>query len=150
MADMELKQLGRGDFGAVQALFVKIFSRAPWNDHWDDREQLRLYMEELLGAPNSLTLGLFEGDVLTGISLGRIRHWYQGTEYWIDELGVDPERQQRGAGRRFLELIGGYLRERQVAAIVLLTDRRVPAYRFYQKNGFSEQAGQVLFVKELG
>ena len=42
MADMELKQLGRGDLGAVQALFVKIFSRAPWNDHWDDREQLRL------------------------------------------------------------------------------------------------------------
>ena len=70
MADMELKQLGRGDLGAVQALFVKIFSRAPWNDHWDDREQLRLYMEELLGAPNSLPLGLFEGDVLTGISLG--------------------------------------------------------------------------------
>lgn len=54
-----------------------------------------------------------------------------------------------GAGRRFLELIDGDLRKREVAAVVLLTDRRVPAYRFYQKNGFTEQAGQVLFAKHL-
>ena len=54
-----------------------------------------------------------------------------------------------GAGRRFLELIDGDLRKREVAAVVLLTDRRVPAYRFYQKNGITEQAGQVLFAKHL-
>ena len=146
---MKLKQLDMEDLGTERKLFVKIFSQEPWNDCWDDPEQLRRYMEELLGTPNALCLGLFEDDVLVGISLGRIRHWYQGTEYWIDELGIDPERQGMGAGRRFLELIDGDLRKREVAAVVLLTDRRVPAYRFYQKNGFTEQAGQVLFAKHL-
>ena len=107
---MKLKQLDMEDLGTVRKLFVKIFSQEPWNDRWDDPEQLRRYMEELLGAPNALCLGLFEDDVLVGISLGRIRHWYQGTEYWIDELGIDPERQGMGAGRRFLELIDGDLR----------------------------------------
>ena len=149
MAEMELRQLGMEELGTIRDLFVEIFSRPPWNDRWDDSAQLERYMEELLGAPNSLALGLFEAGVLIGISLGRIRHWYQGTEYWIDELGIHPSAQGRGAGRRFLERIGGCLRERKVAAVVLLTDRGVPAYRFYQSNGFVEQSGSVLFVKDL-
>lgn len=63
---MKLKQLDMEDLGTVRKLFVKIFSQEPWNDRWDDPEQLRRYMEELLGAPNALCLGLFEDDVLVG------------------------------------------------------------------------------------
>ena len=48
---MKLKQLDMEDLGTVRKLFVKIFSQEPWNDCWDDPEQLRRYMEELLGTP---------------------------------------------------------------------------------------------------
>lgn len=75
---MKLKQLDMEDLGTVRKLFVKIFSQEPWNDRWDDPEQLRRYMEELLGTPNALCLGLFEDDVLVGISLGRIRQLVSG------------------------------------------------------------------------
>ena len=54
---MKLKQLGMEDLGTVRKLFVKIFSQEPWNDCWDDPEQLRRYMEELLGAPQCSVSG---------------------------------------------------------------------------------------------
>ena len=38
---MKLKQLDMEDLGTVRKLFVKIFSQEPWNDCWDDPEQLR-------------------------------------------------------------------------------------------------------------
>ena len=47
--------------------------------------QLHLYIQDLVGQSNSLTFGLFEGTELIGISMGHIKHWYTGTEYFIDE-----------------------------------------------------------------
>ena len=146
---MEVRELDLGDLDRVQDMLTAIFSREPWNDHWEDRGQLRRYVLELMDAPNSLSLGLFEGEALIGLSLGRVKHWWEGTEYWIDELGLLPEHQGKGAGTRFLTMMGPCLRERQVATIVLLTDRRAPAYRFYRKNGFVEQSEQAFFVKQL-
>ena len=146
---MEVRELDLGDLDRVQDMLTAIFSRAPWNDHWEDRGQLRRYVLELMGAPNSLSLGLFEGEDLIGLALGRVKHWWEGTEYWIDEFGLLPEHQGQGAGTRFLTMMGRCLRERQMAAIVLLTDRRAPACRFYEKNGFTEQKDQVFLTKAL-
>ena len=43
-------------------------------------------------------------------------------------------------------LANGVLREYPV---VLLTEKNVPAYRFYKKNGFREKEENVFFVKAL-
>lgn len=78
---MEVRELDLGDLDRVQDMLTAIFSREPWNDHWEDREQLRRYVLELMGAPNSLSLGFFSGNALIGLSLGRVKHWWEGTEY---------------------------------------------------------------------
>ena len=39
---------------------------------------------------------------MIGLSMGHIRHWYEGTEYMIDELCVRADRQGRGVGTAFL------------------------------------------------
>ena len=90
------------------------------------------------------------GTDLIGMALGRIRSWYEGTEYWIDEFGIASEMQCRGAGTKFLTELEYLLKGRGGKHIVLLTERSVPAYRFYLKNGFSEQQGTVFFVKAIG
>lgn len=90
------------------------------------------------------------GTDLIGMALGRIRSWYEGTEYWIDEFGIASEMQCRGAGTKFLTELECLLKGRGVKHIVLLTERSVPAYRFYLKNGFSEQQETVFFVKAIG
>ena len=146
---MEVRELDLGDLDRVQDMLTAIFSREPWNDHWEDREQLRQYVLELMGAPNSLSLGFFSGNALIGLSLGRVKHWWEGTEYWIDEFGLLPEHQGKGAGTCFLTMMGHYLREQQVVAMVLLTDRQTSAYQKKKKNRFAEQKAQAFLVRRL-
>lgn len=64
---------------------------------WTD-DKLHAYIRELMGNENSLSFGVYQDEVLTGIALGRLKSWYEGTEYWIDEFGILPKMQQAGIG----------------------------------------------------
>ena len=83
---MELKRIGIEQKEAIKKLFVSVFTIEPWNDDWSDEKQLDCYIDDLIGQGYSLTYGLYDGDELIGMSLGYIKHWYTGTEYYIDEL----------------------------------------------------------------
>lgn len=144
-----LRELGPEDRDAVTRFFVDVFSHEPWNDDWSDAAQLQSYIRDLTGQPNSLTLGLFDGDEMTGLAMGRIKHWFRGTEYCIDELCIARDRQGRGLGTAFLREMERYLTDHGIVQIFLQTDRNVPAYRFYLKNGFTEQQDHVSFAKYI-
>ena len=145
---MELKKLDIQDTDAIKKLIVDIFSREPWNDIWEDA-QLQLYVLEIIGNKNSLSFGLYEDGVLIGMALGRIRHWCRGTEYWIDEFGILPEKQSKGAGSEFLRMTEDYLSRQGIGGIVLLTERTAYAYEFYKRNGFHELEDQAFLVKRI-
>lgn len=147
---MELKELDvRGEMPAVMEIIRGGFAQAPWNETWDDEAALREYIEGLTNAPDSLALGLWDGARLAGVSLGRIKLWYWGAEYCIDDLCVLPSMQGRGAGTEFVKLMDEYLRARGVVSVSLWTKRDAPACGFYRKNGFHEGEDKVVFEKEL-
>lgn len=96
-----------------------------------------------------MSFGVYQDEVLIGMALGKLKSWYAGTEYWIDEFGILPEMHQSGIGSEFIGEIEKALVKKGIAHIVLLTERNVPAYRFYQKNGFEEKEETVFFVKSI-
>ena len=144
---MELKVLSLEDRKMITDLFTDVFTNEPWNDDWSDRKQLDAYITDLTGQSYSLTLGYFDGDRIMGLSMGYIKHWYSGTEYVINEFCVDRHSQGKGIGTAFMKAIEAYLSEKGICQIFLLTDKDVPAYTFYQHNGFTEQIGNVAFAK---
>jgi len=146
---MELKVLSLEDRKMITDLFTDVFTNEPWNDDWSDHAQLEAYITDLTGQSYSLTLGYFEGDRILGLSMGYIKHWYSGTEYVINEFCVDRHSQGKGIGTAFMKAIEAYLSEKGICQIFLLTDKDVPAYTFYQHNGFTEQIGNVAFAKRF-
>ena len=146
---MELKVLSLEDRKMITDLFTDVFTNEPWNDDWSDHAQLEAYITDLTGQSYSLTLGYFEGDRILGLSMGYIKHWYSGTEYIINEFCVDRHSQGKGIGTAFMKAIEAYLSEKGICQIFLLTDKDVPAYTFYQHNGFTEQIGNVAFAKRF-
>ena len=146
---MELKVLSLEDRKIITDLFTDVFTNEPWNDDWSDRKQLDAYITDLTGQSYSLTLGYFDGDWIMGLSMGYIKHWYSGTEYVINEFCVDRHSQGKGIGTAFMKAIEAYLSEKGICQIFLLTDKDVPAYTFYQHNGFTEQIGNVAFAKRF-
>lgn len=148
MEQLELRELNVDNIEEIKTFFVEIFTKEPWNDDWSNQEQLHAYIMDLIGNRNSLVLALFEKNVMVGLAMGNIRHWYSGTEYYIDEFCVKREEQGRGLGTQFLKAIEEYIKTKGMEQIFLQTERNVPAYSFYKKNGFVELAEHVSFYKE--
>jgi aminoglycoside 6'-N-acetyltransferase I len=146
---MELRKLTIRNRRIITALFRDVFTNAPWYDDWSDTEQLDAYITDLAGQPRSLTLGYFEGNRLAGLSMGYIKHWYSGTEYYLDELCVARHLQGKGIGSRFLEAVEAWLSENGIRQIFLQTEHNVPAYQFYLNHGFHELQWHVSFAKQI-
>lgn len=129
------------------SLFKEVFSAPPWNEDWSDDDQLDNYLKDLTEVRNPLLYGLYEGNDLVGVSIGRIKHWCEGTEYFIEELCIRMDRQKKGYGKEFFSLIEKDLKEKGLDTIFLMTDRDKPAYEFYKKNGFKEIPELTSFIK---
>ena len=133
----------------IAALYKEAFGNEPWNDNWDDEIQLREYIRDISCSFNSLNYGLFIGGKLAAVSIGSIRHWWEGTNYNIEEFCVSPKLQSRGIGTRFMKMIEADISARGLAGIFLQTDSDKPAYGFYLKNGFNELDRHVSLFKKL-
>lgn len=144
-----VKELTIENIEEIRSVFKAVFTGDPWNDDWSDEKQLSDYIKDLIGNPNSLTFGLLEEDELIGLSMGNIRHWYSGTEYYINEFCINTKIQGRGLGTYFIKCIEEEIKERGVIQIFLQTERSVPAFQFYRKNGFLEMTDQVSLAKRL-
>lgn len=145
----DFKRIGINEIEMIKELFLSVFTIEPWNDDWSDQKQLDLYLHDLIGQSNSLTYGLFEKDKLIGVSMGRIKHWFSGTEYCIDELCIETKKQRKGVGSFFLKEIENGIKDLGLVDIFLQTERTVPAYDFYKKNGFYELEEHVSFCKSV-
>lgn len=143
------KRIDKSEMSNIKELFTSVFCKEPWNDDWSDEDQLDAYLAEEITQSISLTFGLYDGPKLVGVSMGRIKHWYQGTEYVIDELCISRDYQGQGLGKLFISELEKACKELDIVGFFLLTDRDVPAYVFYKKLGFSELKTNVAFFKEI-
>lgn len=148
MKVIELRELGMDNIEEIKNFFAEVFTKEPWNDDWSNQEQLHAYITDLIGNRNSLTLGLFEDNTMVGLTMGNIKHWYSGTEYYIDELCIKREEQGRGLGTKLLKAVEEYIKAKGMTHIFLQTEEDMPAYNFYRKKGFTELKGHVSFAKD--
>ncbi|MCR4658273.1 MAG: GNAT family N-acetyltransferase [Lachnospiraceae bacterium] len=130
-------------------LYRNAFMGEPWNDNWSDRTQLEEYIKDVSRAFTGLNYGLLTDDRLIAVSLGTIRHWWEGTNYNIEEFCVDPAFQGQGTGSRFMAMIEDDIKEQGLAGIFLQTDKDKPSYRFYLKNGYKDLALHVSLYKSV-
>ena len=137
MNALTIKEINISMLEEIKVLFGSVFSSPPWNEEWKD-DQLNEYLNDLIDVRGSLLYGLFEDESMIGISIGKIKHWCGGTEYFIEELCIRNDYQRRGLGRDFFTLIKKKLNERGITQLFLMTDRDKPAYEFYKKIGFKE------------
>ncbi len=131
------------------ALFREAFAGEPWNDDWSDEAQLLEYIKDISMSRNALNYGLMIDGELAAAALGSVRHWWEGTNYNIEEFFIAPKLQGQGLGTRFMELIEEDIKKRGLAGIFLQTDSDKPAYRFYKKNSFGDLGTHVSLYKSM-
>ena len=143
------KELDESFLLQIAELYKAAFGEEPWNDDWSDEEQLLSYIRDIACGFNSLNFGLFIDGELAAVSIGSIRHWWEGTNYSIEEFFVRPDMQGQGLGTSFMKMIESDIKKRGLSGIFLQTDSDKPSYKFYKKNGFSELNTHVSFYKSV-
>lgn len=103
-------------------LFKKAFAGEPQNDDWSDRTQLLEYVKEISGGYNALNYGIIRDGKLAAMTLGMVRHWWEGTNYNIEELCVAPALQGQGIGTRLLKLVSEEIKKKGCDGIFLQTE----------------------------
>jgi len=128
----------RKHHAAVSGIDVPLERNLQWNDDWSDRRQLEEYIRDVSGNFQGLNYGLVIDGKLAAVSLGTVRHWWEGTNYNIEEFCVDPGFQRNGIGSEFMGMIEEEIRKQGLAGIFLQTDKDKPSYHFYHKNGYKD------------
>ena len=149
MEKITLIELDESYLPKMAELYKEAFAGEPWNDDWSDSKQLNEYIKDISKAYNALNYGLMIDGELAGMSVGRINHWWEGTNYNIDELCIAPQYQGQGIGSKFIELIEQRVREKGLAGIFLQTDNDKPSYHFYHKNGFNDLDMHISLYKSV-
>ncbi len=145
----EIIMLDETYLSVIAELYRSAFKGDPWNDDWSDTVQLCEYLKDVSDHFNGLNYGFKIDGKLVAVSLGSIRHWWEGTNYNIEEFCVDPSLQGKGIGTRFMKLIEDDVRAKGLAGIFLQTDNDMPSYKFYLKNGYDELNKHVSFYKSV-
>ena len=149
MENISLIELNESYLPQMAKLYREAFAGEPWNDDWSDTKQLNEYMKDISKAYNALNYGLLIDGKLMGMSVGRINHWWEGTNYNIEELCIAPSYQGQGIGSKFLGLIEQCVRGKGLAGIFLQTDIDKPSYHFYHKNGFQDLDMHISLYKSV-
>lgn len=149
IGELEFVKLDETDLPEAARLYKISFAGEPWNDDWSDEEQLMNYVREVSSGYDSLNFGLRLEGRLVAVSLGHIRHWWEGTNYNIEELCVDPGLRGQDVGTGFMQCIEKEIKALGLAGIFLQTDSDKPSYGFYHKNGFKDLHEHVSMYKSL-
>lgn len=144
---MKFKLLEENDLMNCTKTFIEVFNDEPWNDKWTYTKAHK-YLLDFYHTPGFLGVLAVENEEIIGFILGVNRSWWSGDEYFINEMCISLQHQNKGIGKGLLNYLIKEL-DHNISNITLLTDRGIPAEAFYKKNGFEEIERLVFLSKNL-
>jgi len=125
-----------------------------WNNELGNRyftaENFALHHEKFRGNENyKAFVAELEGCVAGIVYIMQYAPWgTEGEQFWIQGIAVRNDMQGRGIGRKLLEYIEEYGKEKGIGYITLNTGiQRTEAHAFYECNGYS--SGNYCFGKRV-
>ena len=146
---MELIMYKNNHFDDVLRIYVDAFTSPPLNYSFVTKQNAGRYITDITMTPCFLGYVFPSEEKISAFVFGKIDNYFDGNLYEVMELAVDPKAQRRGIGTKLMNLLESKLKSLGVDAISLNTSRNLPAFFFYQKNGYTEIKNNVNLAKWL-
>ena len=145
---MEIERVAAKDLLSVSYLFVSIFDRSPWNEHWElDWAYERInWLYNSCGFRGYIAI---EGDRIIGAIMGYFIPFQGKKGFKIEEFLVQTEHQNLGIGTLLLDKLESSLKQDSYDFVSLLTARNSNAESFYIGRSYRRSPKIVLLNKEL-
>lgn len=146
---IEMKRFTPKDLDGCVELYKEVFSADPWYDGWLSIEQVRKYVKELIANPVFEGFVAYDSSDIIAVCLGHKRSWWNGKEFFIDELFVAKKMQGKGIGTQLLNYVESNPLIRDCVRLILLTNNDLPAKKFYLNRGFTINEDRIIMVKNF-
>ncbi len=130
------------------SVFLKAYNCPPWNYHWT-HERAKEYLAEYVSCNKFVGFVLYDEDEPVGAVFARSKTWWTGQQLMIDEFFVSQEKQRRGYGKKLLDFCDKYAAEQQMESIILMTNKYMPSYAFYNKLDYTTTEQYVFMFKQV-
>ncbi|MGF7039431.1 GNAT family N-acetyltransferase [Mucilaginibacter lappiensis] len=129
-------------------IFIKAYNQAPWNYQWTAEKASR-YLAEYMSSGQFVGFILYDESVPVGAIFGHFKTWWTNDQLMIDEFFIAAEKQRKGYGKRLMEFCSAYAKEQDAELTILMTNKYMPAYKFYNKIGYLTAEQYVFMFKQL-
>jgi len=130
------------------SVYLKAYNCPPWNYNWTF-EKAREYLLEYLGCKQFVGFALYDEDKVAGAVFAHTKTWWTSPQLMIDEFFVSREKQRMGYGKKLLAHCDEYASGQQIGTVVLMTNKYMPSYRFYDKEGYTAAEQYVFMFKQI-
>lgn len=145
---MDIRPYESKDLRECISLFINVFNNEPWNDKWTS-EKAEQYLVDYIKTPGFSGFIAVEGMIMKGFIFGFRKRWWNGDEFFINEMCVQIDDQRSGVGSKLIHFLEIHLKSEGIESITLLTNRGIPAEKFYVKNGFKEIERLIFLYKNI-
>jgi GNAT superfamily N-acetyltransferase len=128
-------------------LFMDTFSKEPWNDTYESRDQVVNFFRNHIANNYFVGYVAMVNSNIVALSVGMKKPWINGMEYYVDEFCVSHSMQGKGIGSWFIQAIESDILVNGMNAMILNTEQGYPSHTFYEKNGFSAIEGLIVLAK---
>ena len=130
-------------------LYMKTYATEPWNEEWDSRDVVVDYISKW--TSNNFFIGFVgkQNEKIIALCFGYEKPYTKGTEYYINDYIVDPDFQQQGVGTILMADVKKELAVFGIPAIMLSTQKGIPAHTFYEKLDFFTLEDTIVMVGDV-
>jgi len=128
--------------------FIKAYNGAPWNYNWT-YDKAKQYLSEYMSCGQFVGFAIYDEGQLVGAILGHTKTWWTNQQLMIDEFFVSSDKQGKGYGKKLLAHCDIYAAEKGITTALLMTNKYMPAYNFYNKIGYTAADQYVFMFKQV-
>ena len=130
-------------------IYVDAFTAPPINYDFLTTEKAWRYIRDMTRTPSFMGYTYWVDGEMIAFCFGKLDNYFQGSVFEVEELAVASSQHRQGVGSAVMSLLEEKLASYGVSAVSLHTSRTLPAFEFYQKNGYEEVPESVSLMKWL-
>lgn len=142
-----ITSINKENFDDCVSAYIKAYNCPPWNYHWTN-ERAREYLLEYMNCSQFVGFALYDEYKIVGAVFAHTKTWWTGKQLMIDEFFVSREKQKMGYGKKMLKHCDQYAAENQIGSLVLMTNRYMPSFKFYEKEEYTAIEQYVFMFKQ--
>ncbi|MGZ3812145.1 MAG: GNAT family N-acetyltransferase [Mucilaginibacter sp.] len=145
----DIRSITKGDIDKCAGLLMQSYNRSPWDYNWNF-EMAAKYLDEYLANTRFVGFALCDDEnKIIGAMFGHSKTWWTNDLLYIDELFISPEYQKRGYGKLMLDHCEGYAKKEGYEFVSLMTNKYMPAYKFYNNLDYIHSEHFVFMFKQV-